>query len=258
MKRLRFLVMFLLPVFLMAPADMQALDKAKKEKKPREKDLISFEFSMNYSLVLGKYGQTDKNTDLSGYAKNGWVGKLGFNWLGKRGWGLGFQYDIQHNGYKDIASTTNPYGTKYVLGTAGWTNNYLMAGPVFITDFGKVELNVKALFGVILAQSTNFNVQNPADQSNVSMSATGFAYSGSIAVGYNFNKHWGVNIQFSYLGGTPKATKSFAQELISWETVKDPVTGITYNFPVYSDAVKKEIKRTVSTINGGIGIIYHL
>ncbi len=251
-----FSLIALLVMFQVMPMLSYSQEKT-KEKKPREKDLLSLEFNMNYSMVLGKYGQTDKTTNQSGYAKNGWVGQLGLNWLGKRGWGLGFQYDIQHNGYKDTAANINPYGTKYPLGTAGWINNYLLLGPVFITDFGKVELNVKALFGLIVAQSTNFNVQNPIDQSNVSINATGFGYSVNVGVGYRFNQHWGLNVKISYLGGTPKATKSYGQELVGWQQVKDTISGTSYNIPIYSAATKNEIKRTVSTINTGIGVIYH-
>lgn len=247
MNRLKYFLPLLMALFMVLPIQLFS----------QEKDLISMEFTMNYSMVLGKYGQVDKTTNLSGYAKNGWVAQLGLNWLGKRGWGLGFQYDLQHNGYKDTAANINLYGTKYPLGTSGWTNNYILAGPVFMTDFGKLELSVKALFGLIIAQSSNFNVQNPIDQSNVSVNATGFGYSVNVGVGYRFNQHWGLNVRFSYLGGMPKATKTYGQELVGWEQRKDTVTGTIINFPIYSAPTKYEIKRTVSTINGGIGVIYH-
>jgi len=256
MKLFKYFLPLLMVLFLVLPIRLTSQEK-KKEKKPRDKDLISLEFNVNYSLVFGKYGQTDKTTNQSGYAANGWVAQLGLNWLGKRGWGLGFQYDLQHHGYKDTAKNVNPYGTKYPLGSGGWTNNYLMVGPVFIHDFGKVELNVKALFGFIIAQSTNFNVQSPIDQSNVSVNASGFGYSVSVGVGYRINPHWGVNLNFNFLGGTPKATKTYAQELVDWKHVKDTLTGFYYDIPVYSAGVKYEIKRTVSTLNGGVGVIYH-
>jgi len=232
--------------------------EAKKEKKPRDKDLISFEFALNYSFVLGAYGQTDRNAKKSGYANNGWVGQLGLNWLGKRGWGLGFQFDVQHNPYKDTAQYINPVGTVYTLGTAGWTNFYVMAGPVLIKDIGKWEINAKALFGLIISQSTNFNVQNPVDQTNVSMNATGFGYGVSLTGGYRFNKHLGLNVTVNYLGGTPKATKSYGAEVIGYEEIVDPVTGTIYYSPIYSAATKFEIKKSVSTLNCGIGVIYHL
>lgn len=250
-------LLLLLAVFLVLPIHMYSQEKKENEKKPREKDLLSVEFNLNYSMVLGNYGQTDKTTEKAGFAKDGWLGQLGLNWLGPRGWGLGFQYDLQHNGYQGIAATTNPYGTKYPLGTAGWTNNYLLAGPVFITDFGKVELTMKALFGLIIAQSTNFNVQSPIDSTNVSVNATGFGYSVNVGVGYRFNKHWGLNLQVGYLGGMPKATKTYGEEFLGYRQVKDTVTGTSYYMPVYSAATKYEIKRTVSTVNGGIGVIYH-
>ncbi len=244
-------MMFLIPVI----AHPQAQDK-KKEKKPREKDLVSLEFNLNYSVVLGNYGKTDRENKNSGYAKNGWVSQLGLNWCGPRGWGLGFQWALQRNGYQDIAATTNPYGTKYVLGSSGWTNNYLMAGPVFIKDFGKIELNTKALFGLIVSNSTNFNVQNPYDSTNVSVTATGFGYAVNVGVGYRINKHWGVQVNLGYLGGTPKATKTYGQELVYIER-KDSATGVIYYVPVYSQGAKYEIKKIVSTFNGGIGVIYH-
>jgi len=231
--------------------------KKKKEKKPREKDYLSLEFNLDYSFVLGNYGAVDKTTYKSGFAANGWVAQLGFNWLGKNGFGLGLQYDLQHNPYKDTAKSTIPYGTKYPLGSAGWTNNYLLAGLACIKDFGKWELNVKALVGFIFAQSTNFNVLSPIDQSNVAVNATGFAYSFYVGVGYRFSEHWGMNLNVNYLGATPKATKSYGSEIVEWKTVRDTITGTTYNVAVYSAPVKYEIKRTVSTFNGGIGVIYH-
>jgi len=79
----------------------------------------------------------------------------------------------------------------------------------------------------------------------------------NVGVGYRFNQHWGLNVKISYLGGTPKATKSYGQELVGWQQVKDTISGTSYNIPIYSAATKYEIKRTVSTINTGIGVIYH-
>jgi len=256
MNRLKYFMPALLVIILLLPVQVFSQEQ-KKEKKPREKDLLSVEFSLNYSMVMGNYGQTDKSTEKAGYAKNGWVSQLGLNWLGPRGWGLGFQWDIQRNGYKDIASTTNPYGTKYPLGTSGWFNNYLLVGPVFINDFGKFELNVKALFGLIISQSTNFNVQSPVDAANVSITATGFGYAVNLGLGYRISRHWGVNVQLGYLGGMPKATKSYGQEFLGYREVVDTLTGNKYYMSLYSAATKYEIKRTVSTINGGIGVIYH-
>ncbi|MEI7491401.1 MAG: hypothetical protein WCK92_08385 [Bacteroidota bacterium] len=256
MNRLKYFLPLLMALFIVMPDQLFSQEK-KKEKKPREKDFLSLEFGINYSFVLGSYGQTDKNTQKSGYAQNGWVGQLGLNWLGKRGWGLGFQFDVQHNGYKDTAQYINPVGTQYKLGNGGWTNLYVMAGPVLIKDIGKWEVNAKAMFGLIIAQSSNFNVQNPIDQSNVSMNATGFGYGVSFAAGYRFDSHWGLDLNLGYLGGTPKATKSYGAEIVSYQEYKDPNTGTIYYIPVYSAPTKYEIKRTVSTINGGIGVIYH-
>ena len=256
MKRLKFLLPLLLGVLLLIPTHIFSQDK-KKEKKPREKDFVSLEFNLNYSFVLGKYGQVDKTTYTSGYAKNGWVAQLGLNWLGKRGFGLGFQWDLQRNGYKDTAANINPYGTKYPLGTSGWTNNFIMAGLVMIKDIGKWEINAKALFGVCFSQSSNFNVQNPVDGSNVSVTAAGIGYGFSLAGGYRFNKHWAVNLNVNYLGANPKATKQYGSEIIGYEEIKDPVTGTLYYSAIYSAPTKYEIKKTVSTINTGIGVIYH-
>jgi hypothetical protein len=250
-------ISFVLLILLVPFSSFSQDQKKKKEKKPREKDYFSLDFNLNYSFVLGNYGQVDRTTYKSGFATNGWVAQLGFNWLGKNGFGLGFQYDLQRNPYQDTAKNTIPYGTKFPLGSSGWTNNYLLAGPVFIRDFGKWELSVKALFGFILAQSTIFNVLSPIDQSNVSVNASGFAYSVCVGVGYRFNQHWGLNLNVNYLGATPKATKTYGQEIIEWKSVRDTISGTSYNVPVYSAPVKYEIKRTVSTLNTGIGVIYH-
>lgn len=257
MKLVSYFLPFLMVFTLVLPIESRSQEQQKKEKKAKEKDLFSLEFSMNYSMPLGAYGQTDKETQKSGYAKNGWVGSLTLNWLGKTGFGLAFQYDLQHNGYKDIAATTNPYGTKYVLGTSGWFNNYLLAGPVFIKDFSKVELNVKVLLGVIVATSTNFNVESPVDTSNVSLTATGFGYAVNVGVGYRISQHWGVNLQLGYMGGTPKASKTYGSEFLGYRVIMDTLTGNWVQMPYYSAPTKYEIKRTVSTINAGVGVIYH-
>jgi hypothetical protein len=251
------IISIVLLMLLMPFSSFSQDQKNKKEKKPREKDYFSLDFHLNYSFVLGNYGSVDKTTYKAGYAANGWVAQLGFNWLGINGFGLGVQYDLQRNPYQDTASNTIPYGTKYPLGSNGWTNNYLLAGLACIRDFGKWELNVKALVGFIVAQSTVFNVLSPVDQSNVSMTATGFAYSFHVGFGYRFNQHWGLNLDVNYLGATPQATKSYGSEIVEWKTVKDTITGTNYNVAVYSAPVKYEIKRTVSTFNSGIGVIYH-
>jgi hypothetical protein len=256
MMRIRFILAMLLAAVMFMPLNLLSQEKQKKEKKKGGNDFLSLEFNMNYSIVMGNYGANDKSNDKAGYAKNGWGGALTLNWLGKNGFGLAFQYDLQHNPYQDIAATTNPYGTKYVLGTNGWYNNYLMAGPVFIRDFGKIELNVKALVGFILSTSTNFNVMSPVDTSNVSLTGSGFGYAVNLAVGYRISRHWGVNLQLGYLGGTPKAKKTFGQELL-YRSEYDSIRNIWVSVPYYSNATTKEIKKVVSTFNGGIGVIYH-
>ena len=212
---------------------------------------------MNYSFALGNYRKIDRTTYKSGYAANGWTNRFTFDWLGLRGFGLGIQWALQHNPYQDTAKNIIPYGTRYALGGGGWWNNYLMAGPVFIKAFGKWEINIKALVGVIICQSTNFNVMNPGDTSNISLSGTGWAYSFSAGVGYRINKHLGIHLDVSYLGGLPKVSKSYGSEYIGMDEYKDPNTGVIYYIPVYSTPVQYEISRTVSTFNAGVGLVYH-
>jgi hypothetical protein len=231
--------------------------ETKKEKKPREKDLISLDFNLDYSFVLGKYGQYDKSVKESGYAANGWVAMLGFNWLGKRGWGLAVQTALQHNPYQDTAVNAVPWGVKYPLGNNGWYNIYLMAGPAYIHAFGPWELNVKAFAGLLLSQSSNFNVTSPVDTSNVRLTGSGWAYGGSVTFGYKISKNFGINLNVNYLGGIPKASKKYGSQVVGYEEVVDPDTGLITYVPITTGETKYEIKKAVSTVNVGIGVIYH-
>ena len=256
MKLLKPSLLLLIAGLLVLPICAHS-QETKKEKKPREKDYFSLDFNLDYSFALGNYGKTDRATYKSGYAANGWAAIFGFNWLGPRGWGLTIQPVLQHNPYQDTAVNLVPYGMKYPLGSGGWWNIYLLAGPAYIHDFGPWELNVKALAGLIISESTNFNVTSPIDTSNVSLTGTGWGYGLNISFGYKITKSFGINLNVSYLGGATKATKKYGAEVLGWRAVTDPLTGETIWVALSSPETKYEIKRSVSTLNAGIGVIYH-
>jgi len=249
MKKALFL--FLLCI-LMLPAfplsDTLTVNKPKKAKN------IDLEFALGYSIVFGDYGKFNKSNSKSGYAANGWLAQLTFNWLGKRDVGLAFQYTYQRNPSLDTANNVNPVGTdtNYHLGPGTWTNNYLMAGPVYHHYFNRVSVDIKILVGVLLASSPNFSISDPTTKQTVKNTATGFAYQFSAGIGYKISPHFAIKINASYLGASPSVTKEFHYTI---KVEKEDPDGNIYFVDEFQTS-ETTIKKVVSTLNVGIGVIY--
>lgn len=219
----------------------------------------ALEVTTGYSMALGDYGSSVEGSDRAGYAENGWLAQLTFDWMGRHHFGLAIQYTCQQNSFKDEAKTVYPEGvhdSSYFLGPGRWTNNYLMIGPVFLRTIKKLEIDAKILIGVLLASGRTFTTTNPSSKENNSNTATGVAYQLSVGIGYAFSKHFALKVNLSYLGGSPSKKKQYGAQLIGYEDYKDPVSGIVIQKPVYSAPVEYTIKKVVSTLNPGIGLVY--
>lgn len=251
MKKALLLVLF---CTMIIPAFCQSDTLTKKRSgKSRNMDL---EFSLSYSVVLGDYGKFDTRNSKSGYAANGWLAQLTFDWLGKRDIGLAFQYAYQRNPLLDTASFINPGGTgdtNYRLGPGAWSNHYLMAGPVYLHYFNRISLDIKILAGVLFASSTNFSITDPATQQTTTGTGTGFAYQFSAGLGYKVSTHFALKFNASYLGAIPSLNKKYYTYV--QEEMVDPNTGNVYFINVFRGS-ETTIKKVVSTLNIGIGIIY--
>jgi len=238
--------MMMLPAFPQSDTLSQ-----KKSKKVRNMNL---EFTLGYSIIFGDYGKFDKNNSKSGYATNGWLAQLTFDWLGKRDFGLAFQYTYQRNPLLDTANKVNPVNTdtNYRLGPGAWSNNYFMAGVVYHHYFKKVSLDFKILLGVLLASSSNFSMLDPTTKQTVNNTAAGFAYQFSGGIGYRISSLFTFKVNASYLGASPSITKQF-HYTIKVEKI-DPDGNIYYVDEFQTS--ESTIKKLVSTLNIGIGVIY--
>jgi hypothetical protein len=211
-------------------------------------------------MVMGDYGAVDKSNKKSGYATNGWQFQLTFDWMGTKDFGLAIQYTFQKNPLKDSAEFIVPDGwTNGTLGTGSWSNHYLLAGPVFMKVFGKIHVDAKILGGVIVSSSSNFNTPNPTDSTGLKMDknlGTGFAYEISAGVGYAFSPQIALKFNLSLMGGWPGKNRQYGSQLTGYEKYTDPVTGISYQRPVYSAPIEYEIKKVVFTLNPSLGLVY--
>jgi len=224
--------------------------------KPSKK--MAVEVSAGYSMVLGDYGKFDRENSKSGYAANGWLVQLTFDWLGNSGVGLAFQYTYQRNALLDTARGVNPIGvdTNFMLGTRAWSNHYLMLGPVFMKTFKRVSIDVRALAGYMLAFSPNFTYTDPVTKQNVTGGAGGFAFQFSAGIGYAVSEHFIVKFNINYLGAFPQKKKEYKAQFLGYYEEIDPETGEKIWVPVWSDQIDINIKKTISTLNPGLGLIY--
>jgi opacity protein-like surface antigen len=246
-------------LLLLLSAVLQAYPQAdtlSRKQKARSRNM-DIEFSIGYSFALDNYAMYSKVvTTKSGYAANGWLAQLTFDWLGKRDFGLGFQYTYQRNPLLDTAKNVNPYytDTNYRLGPGAWSNNYFMAGPVYHHYFKKVSVDFKLLVGVLFATSSNFSIEDPTTRQTNKGTGTGFAYQFSAGIGYKISSHFALKINASYLGSHPSLTKQFNYTI---KVAKTDPDGNIYYVDEYQTS-ETTIKKVVSTINVGLGIIYKL
>jgi hypothetical protein len=221
---------------------------------------MGLEFSGGYSLVMGNYGAFDKANKKAGYAASGWQGQLTFDWMGKRDFGMALQYTYQKNPLQDSTEFLVPDGwSTGTLGPGSWSNHYLLLGPVYMKQLGKIHLDAKIMGGVVISSSANFTTPDPTDSTGLKNDVnlgTGFAYGISAGVGYAFSSHIAVKFNLSLMGGWPGKSKKYSSQQIGYEKYTDPSTGISYTKPVYSAPVEYEIKKVVFTLNPSIGLVY--
>jgi hypothetical protein len=263
MKRTIFLLIFFSLVSIIygqTGTDQQNKAAISEKTKVTKNRNMGLEVSAGLSLVMGNYGVIDKENTKAGYATNGWQLQLTFDWMGKKNFGLAIQYTFQKNPLDDSTAFLVPNGwSGGTLGPGNWMNHYLMVGPVFMKQFGKVHVDAKLLVGVIVSSSDNFTTQNPYDSTGVKKDVnlgTGFAYGISAGVGYAFSKQLAIKLNFGILGGWPGKNKGYPSQWLGTEEVYDPLTGLYTYIPVYSAPVEYEIKKVVTSFNPSLGIVY--
>jgi hypothetical protein len=219
----------------------------------------SLELIMGYSLPLGVYAKTDINEDKSGYATGGWHIQAAFSWIGSHDLGLGIQYTYQRSGTDNPASNIYPYGMPDSLDPKSWSNNYLLAGPVYQTKLGRLLIDARVLGGLVICASPVFDTPEPGDSLNQSYNtnvATGFALEAAVGVGYYVAPGLAVKLNLSILGGWPGKTRSYPAQFLGYEQYKDPITGLVYMKPVYSAPMEFEMHKVITTFNPSLGLVY--
>lgn len=248
----------LLIFFLASTCALFAQENAQAPATPAKTRNLGVEFYAGYSIVLADYGGYDKSNGKSGYASNGWLAQVTFDWMGKRSLGLALQYTYQRNALLDTAANTIPSGPfKYPLGTGSWSNHFLMAGPVFMHRFNKIHLDVKLLVGGVISSSPVFNMTDPVNGQNVKDVGMGLAFQASAGVGYTISPQFTLKFNLGYLAGWPSKSKTYGQQLIGYEEIKDPITGEVIGYePLYSAPAEYEIKKVISTLNPSLGVVF--
>jgi hypothetical protein len=239
-------IFFLMIVLGSLPGFSQKEEEAKAPDKQKN---VYIDVLAGASFPLGSYAKTDKKNDKAGYATTGYFFQANVDWLGSHDFGLAFQYCYQHNPYTDSAEKIIPYGTLYPLGDKGWSNNYFLGGPVFLRSFNKITADVKILGGVVFSSSTVFNITDPVTKQNKNNTATGFAYQFGIGIGYNFTPKATIRFNLSYIGSSTGIDKKYQSYYPG-----DSTTG-NQGFLIMSEI---SIKKIISTVNTGVGIIFKL
>jgi hypothetical protein len=218
-----------------------------QEKNANEKQKIYLDASVGASFPLGPYAKNDPDPDATGgYAVPGFFIQANADWMGKNNFGLAFQLTYQNNSLSDEAKTAYTYDTTTPLGPGNWSNIYVMAGPVFLQQFKKLALDVKLVGGFLISTSPVFKTIDPETKQYVGGTATGFALGVNIGLGYALSKNVALKLTLGYMAGFPKKESQTAT-VIGMDT--------TGHF-IYSVPVDITIKKTVSTFNTGLGIIY--
>jgi hypothetical protein len=233
MRKTLFHILLILQILLILSPVRGFPQKNAVENKTKEKQNIYLDASFGAAIPLGNYANDDPKDKATGYAKTGYFIQVNVDWMGKNNLGLAFQLTYQNNSLSDVAETVYTYDTTNPLGPGNWSNIYVMAGPVFLKQFKKLAIDAKVVGGFVISTSPVFKTINPETKQNEGATAT-------------ISQKVALKITLGYSAGFPKRDSQTAN-----------VIGIdTSGHFIYSVPVDISIKKTVSTFNTGLGIIY--
>jgi hypothetical protein len=217
------------------------------ENTTNEKKNIYLDASSGAAIPLGNYANDDPKDKTTGYAKTGFFIQANVDWVGKNYFGLALQLTYQNNALKDTAKTVISYGSSIPMGSGSWSNIYIMGGPVFLKQIKKIAIDAKLVGGFIISTSPVFETTNPETKLNEGGTGTGFALGVNVGLGYALSQKFALKLTFGYLSGFPKVDRQYNAYVIGIDN--------SGHF-IYSSPMDIEIKKTVSTFNTGLGIIY--
>jgi hypothetical protein len=236
----------LLSCFLVSSILVFSQDAVKKTDKPKSGGLY-MDASAGMSFPLGDYASTDVKHEGSG-AKNGFLGQVNLDWMGKNNWGLGIQYTFQYNKLQSSVENETLTGMNEALGSGAWTNHYLMAGLTYLNFFKKVYFEGKGLFGFVASSSPLFKTTDPDTKKTSSNVGVGIAYGIQFGAGYAVSKRVTVKASVEYLAGIPKINKQSV-----YQTYDTAIQQYVYSAPVTVDT-----KRNVSAFIVKAGVVVRL
>ena len=209
---------------------------------------VFLDASAGLSLPVGAYAMSNEGNSQSGFSRNGLVVQLTCDWMGKKDFGLAFQYTFQLNPLKNAYKDSVLPGMSVPLGSGNWSNHYIMAGPVYLKYFKKFLFEAKVLVGVIISTSPLFKTVDPAYKTVSGNTGTGLAFGLGAGAGYKVSSNIALMINAEYLMGTPKIDRQYGAQIIGYRD-----SAFVYSAPVNFDT-----KKIVSSFNLGISIIFKI
>jgi hypothetical protein len=215
--------------------------------KVKEKQRIYLDASVGASIPLGSYANDNPKEETAGYAKPGFIVQAGIDWMGKSDFGIAFQLTYQNNSLQDTAKTVIPDKSSNPIGGGSWSNIYLMAGPVFLKQINKIAIDAKLLGGFIVSSSPVFETTNPETKLNEGGTGTGWGLGVNMGIGYALSRKVALKFTLGYIAAFPNVDRQYGAYVIGMDS---------QGHYIYSAPTDITIKKTVSTLNTGIGIIY--
>ena len=240
MKTIYLLISILLLPFIVFSQKPESEQPAKTSKG------LFVDLMIGVTIPIGaSYSSTDIIDEKAGFATTGYLFQGSLEWIGKKSLGIALQLTYQNNPISGKVKTDTLQGMFGPIGSGNWGNIYIMAGPVFLIKLKKIIIDVKATGGFIISSSPVFSLTNPETNQKESTTATGFALGLTAGAAYNISSHLALRVNLGYLTGFPSISKKYTVYEL------DP----SINQYVYRTLADYNIKKTVSAINGGLGII---
>lgn len=202
------------------------------------------------SFPMSYYARIDTKATTSGFAAQGYVAQVNLDWMGKKNTGFAIQYTFQNNPINHSVKNDTLEGTSKPLGSGSWTNNYLMAGIVYMNFIKKVYIEGRALFGIILSSSPLFSTVDPAYHTQSSNTGVGTAYGAQFGIGYQVSKRVTVKGNVEFTLGNPSIHRQYNTGIIG-------VDSTTGKF-IYSAPIDINTKKTIYSFNAKAGLVIKL
>jgi hypothetical protein len=209
---------------------------------------VFLDISGDLSIPLGAYKSSDKDNTNAGFSRNGFIGGITCDWMGKKDFGMAFQYALQVNPFKNTSGDSILPGMSTPAINGSWTNHYLMVGPVYMKFVRNFLFEARVLVGAIFSSSPLFKTEDPAFQTVSNNTGTGFAFGIGAGAGYRLSSVVSLKINAEYRMGTPKISRQYNAQVI----------GHHDSAFVYSAPVNFDTKKVVSSFNVGLSIVFKI